>query len=142
MNALVSFKKILIAPCGINCGTCIAYLRPKNKCPGCRIDAVDKRKTCIGCKIKNCQHLKKTASELCYECDVFPCDIIKHIDNRYKKKYHARLIENLTTIKEKGMTYFLETESKKWTCPDCGNTLSVHRDNCLNCSYSYSSYNL
>lgn len=35
MRAQVSFDKSLIAPCGMNCGTCIAYLRDKNKCPGC-----------------------------------------------------------------------------------------------------------
>lgn len=25
----------LIAPCGMNCGVCIAYLREKNRCQGC-----------------------------------------------------------------------------------------------------------
>ncbi len=26
----------IIAPCGMNCSICMAYLRGKNKCPGCR----------------------------------------------------------------------------------------------------------
>ncbi len=28
----------LIAPCGMNCGICLAYLRTKNVCPGCRVN--------------------------------------------------------------------------------------------------------
>lgn len=38
-----SFNKIsLIAPCGMNCSICMAYLREKNKCPGCRGNDIDK----------------------------------------------------------------------------------------------------
>lgn len=42
MIQTVAFEKHLIAPCGMNCGTCIAYLRDKNKCPGCRITSSGK----------------------------------------------------------------------------------------------------
>ena len=31
-----TFDPDLIAPCGMNCNICMAYLREKNKCPGCR----------------------------------------------------------------------------------------------------------
>jgi len=30
-------SEILIAPCGMNCGACIAFMRDKNNCPGCRV---------------------------------------------------------------------------------------------------------
>ncbi len=137
MNNTVTFDRSLIAPCGINCGTCMAYLRPKNRCLGCRIDFEGKRKTCLECKINNCQLLQKTSSKFCYDCETFPCDKISHIDKRYKNKYHARLIENLLTIKEIGISGFLDQETKKWICPKCGATLSVHRDNCLICNYDF-----
>lgn len=135
MNKQVTFNGSDIAPCGLNCGTCMAYLRTKNRCFGCRTDFDGKRKTCLECKIKNCQFLQKTISGFCFECKIFPCDKIKHIDRRYRTKYHARLIENLLSIKENGMSGFLIDEAKKWTCPKCSATLSVHRDNCLNCNY-------
>jgi hypothetical protein len=135
MTNPISFDSSLIAPCGINCGTCMAYLRTKEKCPGCRIDFGEKRKTCKECKIKNCDLLSKTSSKFCYECESFPCDKIIHIDRRYKKKYHARLIDNLLTIREYGINQFLGNEVKKWTCPQCGSVLCVHRDYCLVCSY-------
>jgi hypothetical protein len=28
----MKFNKQLIAPCGMNCGICLGYLRDKNKC--------------------------------------------------------------------------------------------------------------
>ena len=52
-------KFSLIAPCGMNCGICMAYLREKNKCPGCRGDDTNKPVTRVGCKIKNCEAIQK-----------------------------------------------------------------------------------
>ena len=131
----VEFDMPLIAPCGINCGTCLAYLRVKNKCYGCRVDFDSKRKTCVECRIKNCEFLAKTNSKFCFECEKFPCERIKHIDKRYRTKYRSGLIQNLLLIKETGINTFLESEVKKWTCPKCGSTLCVHREKCLKCSY-------
>jgi hypothetical protein len=133
MATLVSFDRSIIAPCGINCGTCLAYLRDKNKCLGCRVDFDSKRKTCLQCKIKNCDLLAETNSKICSECVAFPCERIKHIDKRYRTKYKTSLIQNLVYVKENGIDSFLKHEVKKWTCPKCGSTLSVHRDNCLFC---------
>lgn len=39
------FRKTLIAPCGINCGICLAFLRDKNTCMGCREFDVNKPDT-------------------------------------------------------------------------------------------------
>jgi ribosomal protein S27AE len=132
----VTFDKSLIAPCGMNCGTCIAYLRPKNKCYGCRINAADKLKTREKCKIKNCSNLDKTESKFCYDCEEFPCQRIKHIDKRYRTKYRTSFIQNLLMIKETGIKNFLVFESKRRTCPNCGSVLSVHKDSCLTCNYN------
>ena len=134
MTNTITFDRAFIAPCGINCGTCMAFLRPKNKCLGCWVDFDGKRKSCSICKIKKCELLQKTTSKFCYECEIFPCDRIKHIDKRYKLKYHARLIENLINIKENGINSFLDKEAIKWTCPQCGSTLSVHLDYCIVCT--------
>jgi hypothetical protein len=41
-------RKELVAPCGMNCGICIAYLREKNKCPSCRGDDINKSITLGG----------------------------------------------------------------------------------------------
>jgi hypothetical protein len=132
--ATVKFKKSHIAPCGINCGTCIAYLRDKNKCPGCLVSSEDKTKTRYYCKIKNCEQLQKTNSGYCYECSDFPCQKIKHIDKRYRLRYHTSLIANLVSIKETGMKNYLENEISRWACPRCGSVTSIHKENCIRCN--------
>jgi len=133
MRTIVSFNSYLIAPCGMNCGTCIAFLRPKNKCAGCRIESDGKRTTRVMCVVKNCVKLKESASGFCYDCEIFPCKRIMQLDKRYRSKYRTSFIENLLMIKEKGIDSFLEYESKRRTCTDCGSVLSVHRNQCLVC---------
>jgi len=133
MKPLVLFDKSLIAPCGMNCGTCLAYLREKNKCPGCRILSDDKAISVKTCTVTTCIYLAKTKSKFCYECEKYPCKRIKQLDKRYRTKYGTSFIENLLMIKENGIDYFLDFESKRRTCTNCGSTLCVHRDFCLTC---------
>jgi len=136
MIRTVSFEKHLIAPCGMNCGTCLGYLREKNKCPGCRISSSDKAVSVKKCTVIQCSHLQTTASKFCYDCEKFPCRRIKDLDKRYSTKYRTSFIENLTMIKEEGFDRFLVFESKRRTCAHCGSVLSVHRDHCLICKRS------
>jgi hypothetical protein len=136
METLVHFKKELIAPCGINCGTCMAYLREKkNRCHGCRHADLNIPKSRMSCRIKNCENLSRTKSKLCAECFNFPCPRLMNLDKRYRTRYHTSLIQNLVTIKETGMIYYLENEVRKWSCPNCGSVLSVHRESCLICNH-------
>jgi hypothetical protein len=130
-------ESFLIAPCGINCSTCIAFLRKKNKCSGCMSETGIKVTHSSSCKIKNCESLTNSDSNLCYECIRFPCQRIKNIDKRYSTRYHLSLIQNLLTIKEIGMTKFLAKESIRWSCPNCGSALSVHREYCPTCNQIY-----
>lgn len=138
MTISVTFDSTMIAPCGMNCGTCIAYLRDKNKCPGCLSTATNKPKTRLYCKIKNCDSLAKTTSKFCYDCEMFPCLRLKQLDKRYRTKYKTSFIQNLGTIKETGITNFILNETIRWTCPNCGSTLSCHRKNCLKCNLDLS----
>src|SRR4030042_4787693 len=129
----VKFNRSFIAPCGMDCGNCIAYLREKNICPGCRIFSANKAVTVQRCIITKCIYLEKTNSKFCYECEKFPCKRMKQLDKRYRTKYRTSFIENLLMIKENGIEYFLDFESDRRTCPNCGSTLSVHRSFCLDC---------
>jgi hypothetical protein len=133
MNTTVLFDRYLIAPCGINCGTCLAFLREKNKCCGCWPITGNKVNYCFTCSIKNCEFLEKTSSKFCNDCDKFPCRRMKDLDKRYTTKYKTSLIQNLITIKMIGIDNFLLNETKKWTCPKCGSNLCVHRDACPTC---------
>ena len=67
---------------------------------------------------------KKRRGEYCFACDEFPCDSIKRLDKRYRERYGMSVIENLKTIKEKGLTFLLESEKRKWVNFD--GVLCVH----------------
>jgi hypothetical protein len=126
-------RTALIAPCGMNCRLCCAYTRDNNPCPGCRGDDSVKTKTRVFCRIKNCEKLGQGKVRYCFGCDTFPCDRLTHLDERYRTKYGMRMIENLKQIKKFGIRLFMKNEKEKWTCPECGEMLCVHKPRCLSC---------
>ncbi|VVB77825.1 Uncharacterised protein [uncultured archaeon] len=128
-----NFNSKLIAPCGMDCGICMAYLREKNKCPGCRQENNNKSKSCLNCKIKNCKVFQKGKARFCFECKIFPCDKLKHLDKRYRTKYNMSMIENLENIKSSGIRKFVKNEAIKWTCSKCQGIICVHKGYCNSC---------
>lgn len=121
----------MIAPCGMNCSLCSAFLRDKNRCPGCRGDDRGKCKTRLVCKIKMCETRRgKFCSS---KCESFPCQWLNHLDKRYRAKYGMSMVENLRSIETGGLRSFLEAEKTKWTCPGCGAKICVHYPSCRSC---------
>jgi len=125
----------LIAPCGMNCGLCSGYLRAKKPCPGCRGDDANKPTYCVVCRIKNCEQLSGNEQSFCGDCESFPCKRLKQLDKRYRTKYGMSMIENLARIREIGLDEFVAEEKKRWTCPECGGLICVHKVTCLACGY-------
>ncbi len=132
----------LIAPCGMNCGICMAFLREKDKCLGCRAPDAGKRISVLRCKIKNCSVLQKGQAKFCFECESFPCKNLKHLDKRYRTRYGMSMIENLANVKEKGIREFTRNERVRWSCPHCGGTINVHRGYCSSCGKRKSQTNV
>lgn len=123
----------LIAPCGMNCGICMAYLREKKRCPGCRGDDRDKMPSCLRCSIKNCEMVRASRSGFCYECADGPCRRLKQLDQRYRTKYGMSMLENLAFVREHGLSAFVEKEADRWRCRRCGGVISCHRGYCFQC---------
>lgn len=123
----------LIALCGMNCGICMAYLRTKNKCNGCRAVNTWNPKTRVECKIKNCSFFNTPGSLFCFECEQYPCGLVKNMDRRYKARYRMSVIENLEKIRERGLETFQKAEKKKWRCRFCGDVINVHKGICNGC---------
>jgi hypothetical protein len=121
---------INIAPCGMNCSLCYAFLRSRNRCPGCRVADTLKPKTRIMCRIKNCEARQ---GKFC-SCASFPCARLSSLDERYHMKYGMSMIQNLRHIEIEGLLSFIEKEKTKWECPGCGATLCVHKRSCLVCA--------
>lgn len=130
-------KEELIAPCGANCLICMAFLRTKNHCLGCRNDDTNKAKSCVECKIKNCESMKEQGTHYCFQCTNYPCKKIKHLDTRYRKNYSYSMIDSMQYLKDHGMELHLKTETAKWICVDCGGVICVHRGFCINCGKIY-----
>lgn len=131
-------KKCMIAQCGINCGLCKRYLAFVHQLP----QGKGKDLHCIGCKERNrnCGIIKKKCVtgkiyeiDFCYECELFPCDGLKRLDEKYRKKYDYSMVENLMNIKEKGLEQVIEEQNNKYKCSKCGRTISIHDKKCYFC---------
>ena len=126
-------KKELIAPCGMNCGICMAYLRKERSCTGCRVDDTEKSAYLIKCIIRNCEVIKTSESGFCFECAKYPCRRLRQLDKRYRTKYAMSMVENLESIKRNGLATFVEEEKERWCCSKCGGVICVHRGYCYDC---------
>jgi len=132
-------KEELIAPCGMNCAVCSAYLALRNDvkskevrmpyCAGCR----PRDKKCAFLK-KRCNLLLNNKVRFCYECEDFPCKYLERIDARYRNNYRISLIGNLNFIKNGTLSEFLKKEDEKWKCPQCGGVICCHNGLCFSCS--------
>jgi len=129
------FEKELIAPCGMNCGICLGFFgyavngrKRKVACIGCRA----KDKACTFVK-KDCKKLLNKEIEYCFDCNVFPCEKLKKLDNRYRTKYEMSMIENLEYIQKNGIDEFVKKERERWKCPKCGGVICVHDKRCYSC---------
>ncbi len=127
-------RKELIAPCGMNCGICIAYLREKNRCPGCRGNDLNKPITRTNCKIKNCSVYRRGDSKFCFQCGTsFPCNNLMRLDKRYRTNYRMSMRENLENIRKFGIRKFVRNEIVRWACPACSGSICVHNRKCYSC---------
>ena len=111
---------LIIAPCGINCSLCRAYMRERQPCPACRGGVDNKSKACLACAIKNCAVLAAGGHRFCFSCEKFPCAKLLRLDHRYRTKYSVSVIENLQRIKAVGVEQFVAEDTTKWSCPQCG----------------------
>ncbi len=101
----------LIAACGMNCGICRAYLRPKNPCRGCRKAEQNRPRTREHCRLRVC---KKRTGRFCFSCADFPCERLKHLDKRYRTRYGMSEIENLEYVRDRGLRAFMKRETTRW----------------------------
>ena len=101
----------LIAPCGMNCALCKAHLRTRNPCHGCRDAEKNRPETRLNCRLRVCG---QRTGDFCYECTEFPCDRLRRLDLRYRKRYGMSEIDNLLFIRDKGITEFIKSERNRW----------------------------
>ena len=126
----------LIAPCGMNCGLCMAHLRDRKKCYGCNSNDKDIAFHCTKCTIKSCETKQQLNLKSCCDCPTIPCKRLKQLDKRYRTKYRMSMLDNLAAIKKDGIDSFVQAEKTKWAC-DCGGVICVHRATCSTCGKEF-----
>jgi len=131
-----SFDAKQIAPCGNNCGTCVAFFgytmtgkKRKHTCDGCR----SRERLCAFIK-KKCKKLANNQIQYCFECSDFPCATLGTLDKDYKEKYEISVVENLRFIKANGLDEFLKSQQETWKCPTCGGVICIHTKRCYTCN--------
>jgi hypothetical protein len=121
------FLTTMIAPCGMDCAICMAFLREKNRCLGCN---APNRRCHKNCSISSCQQIRERYH---HDCAEFPCKNLRHLDERYRNKYGMSMLANLEAIRKNGIREFVKNERERWTCKTCGGTIDVHHGRCSSC---------
>ena len=131
------FTPELIAPCGMNCALCKAYIaythavpRERGKvthCAGC----LPRAKNCY--VIRGCPKLRKHEIQSCSQCETLPCKNLAHLDQRYRERYGMSMVENLKMINAQGMDEFLKNQEETHRCPNCEDVVCVHDGKCYSC---------
>jgi hypothetical protein len=104
-----------LPPCGMNCNLCIARLREKRVCPGCRGGDGGKSVSCVRCAIKDCSTRRGIGSRHCSDrCPRFPCERLLGLDKRYRTRYGMSMVENLRYISANGVRAFIRQQSRRW----------------------------
>lgn len=121
----------MFAPCGMNCKVCYKHCCHKKSCAGCLNSDKGKPEHCRKCKIKDC--IKEKSLSYCFDCDEYPCKLIKRLERSYNERYQASLIENSRFVQAHGLEPFMEWQKEQFTCPKCGGIISIHDSECSEC---------
>lgn len=120
-------REKLVAPCGIDCGTCEFYLSkhneqileyliskgiPKNilPCNGCR--NIDGKCPIMPAKCDTYSCAKSKGVDFCSDCSHFPCNMLAPSADRANILPHNLKVFNLCTIKKDGLESFLNQSGK------------------------------
>ena len=128
----------LAAPCGLFCESCKHYLAKAENV----LDKAGLKQGCDGCRIRNkkcaflrkpCPALLKKEIDFCFECESFPCDNLKRLNEIYEKNYTTSLVQNLQRIQSVGLDQWTLEQRELYRCPECGGRISVHDKRCYHC---------
>jgi hypothetical protein len=90
-----------LAPCGIYCGECRAFI--DGQCKGCRSNEGAAKCNSKECKIALCVGSKK--HKVCMECDEFPCSLFDYFRARRLEDsvWYIDVVRNMKELNEVGL---------------------------------------
>lgn len=124
----------LVSYCGIYCGACPGFHR--GRCKGCRAtENKQTRKGSCGYGMRKCCEDK--GLDYCGPCDQYPCSKINKLINSQKGRkeydYRHNIPKNFEMIRKEGLATWLESQVKKWRCPECGGQGVFYNLICWDC---------
>ena len=137
---MMLFTAEMIAPCGLDCSLCKYTQRESYPCAGCNGPDDHKPEFCSKvCGIILCQKRKEYGYRFCDECPDGPCEDVMEKENRYTTKYplFESPLQNMRDIRSMGMEAFLEKERERFTCKECGSSITIHTGICSGCGKRY-----
>ena len=72
--------------------------------PICHGEDINKSASFIKYIIRNCEMIKASISKFYFECEKYPCERLKQLDERHRTKYTMSMIEDLESIKRIGLS--------------------------------------
>lgn len=120
-------RLLLVAPCGIDCGTCELYLSKDNSQLLEHLVSIgipEEKIPCQGCRSiqGKCPIMSETCAtykcvsekniDFCYKCDEFPCVKVQPTADRANTLPHNMKIYNLCKIEKGGLKSFIECSAE------------------------------
>ena len=100
MDKVLKYYQGMIPCCGVFCGGCSFYTRPKPTCHGASTRCTERK-----CGIYKCC-VEKKGLRFCYECRTFPCSRFKRFADTWLK-LGQDLMENQNLLAKSGELGFL-----------------------------------
>ena len=99
----------LVAPCGLYCGECTAFLN--GECGGCRSNEGLSKNYRKYCKIYACSSSKNL--KICLECKEFPCKFFDFFraERLEESSWFLDVWGNMKQVKVLGLTKFLKSKA-------------------------------
>jgi hypothetical protein len=140
--------------CGIYCGACSIAMYGKTGradafaaclanvpkedlvCGGCKSESI--YAGCGTCMLRRCAREK--AIDHCTDCADYPCRMYRRWQKAAKFLPHAReAASSLEAIRRDGAEHWLDSQKKRWSCPECGTPFSWYAQGCGSCGHSLAS---
>ena len=133
---------VLHGYCGLFCGACPKMLSTKagtgtDLCYGCK--SGQPTGYCAICGIKACA--RDRAHEFCNECSEYgACGLIEKFLKDTNWPYQQIASSNMESIRQHGLSKWLEAQEQRWRCADCGASHSWWDEACPRCGHAVASY--
>lgn len=119
------------AICGLFCGICPSY---PNSCEGCLSSHVAESCASCGNGFRTC--VAEHGVTRCFECKEFPCARLEDFSHNHIENgicHHEHVIEDLSRMKEIGVTEWVEEQVEAHSCKECNELIPWSEHSCTKC---------